>query len=96
MSNQGNSASYNVQALIAVVDEIFKVLEETRDMLESWKEEYHRPFVDKMWYLQSLRKRMYALGYSDDFADTVIRIVYRNVFIKTSCLAYAGSKSKDK
>ncbi len=86
MSNLGKTTSYNVQALIAVVDDIFKVLEETRDMLDHWRDEYHKPFIEKMWHLQTLRQRMYALGYSNDFVDTVIKIVYRNIFIKTSCL----------
>ncbi len=70
----------SVQALNETVDEIFKVLEEVRDMLKKWSDTYHMPFIQRAMYLNVLREKLYALGYDDDFVETVIRTAYSNVF----------------
>jgi len=77
----------NVQALNAVVDEIFRVLEEVRTMFQKWDSSYHMPFIKKVMYLQTLREQLYKLGYDDDFVETVIKIAYHNIFTKSEHLA---------
>jgi hypothetical protein len=81
--------SHRVQALNAVVDEIFRILEEVKEMFAKWDSSYHMPFIKKVMYLQELRERLYRLGYSDEFVETVVKIAYHNVFSKEETRAYA-------
>jgi hypothetical protein len=81
----------DIRALNVVVDEIFQVLEEVRDMFSKWDSSYHMPFIKKVMYLQTLREQLYRPGYADDFVETVIIIAYNNIFTKAERLAYAGN-----
>lgn len=81
----------SVQTLNAVVDEIFRVLEEVRAMFQKWDSSYHMPFIEKVMYLNTLRERLYTLGYTEDFIETVIKVAYNNVFTKAERLKYAGN-----
>ena len=86
-------SSQHIQALNAIVDEIFSVLEEVRKMFQSWDSSYHQPFIKEVMRLQLLRESLHTLGYTEEFAEEVIRIVYHNVFTKDERLAYAGNWS---
>ncbi|MGH2495168.1 MAG: hypothetical protein ACRDIV_10750 [Ktedonobacteraceae bacterium] len=80
----------NVVLLNAIVDEIFQMLEDVRDMLSKWDSCYHMPFIKKAMYLNMLRERLYALECTEDFIDSIIKIAYEHVFSKTERMAYAG------
>ena len=81
----------NIQTLNTVVDEIFRVLEEVRAMFQKWDSSCHMPFIEKVMYLNTLRERLYTLGYEEDFVETVIKVAYNNVFTKAERLEYAGN-----
>ena len=81
----------NIQALNAIVDEVFQVLEDVRDMLSKWDSSYHMPFIKKIMYLNTLRERLYALGYTEDFIESIIKIVYEHVFRKNERMACGGT-----
>jgi hypothetical protein len=81
----------SVQALNAVVDEIFRVLEEVRAMFQKWDNSYHMPFIEMIMYLNTLRERLYTLGYEEDFVEAVVKIAYHSVFSKEEIRAYAGN-----
>ncbi|HEU0001395.1 MAG TPA: hypothetical protein VFQ36_10875 [Ktedonobacteraceae bacterium] len=80
----------NVVLLNAIVDEIFQVLEDVRDMLNKWDSCYHTPFIKKAMYLNTLRERLYELGYTEDFVEAIIKTAYEHVFRETERMAYAG------
>ena len=81
----------NTSPLNVVVDEIFRILEEVREMFHNWNSSCHMPFIEKVMYLNTLRERLYTLGYGEDFVETVIKISYNNVFTKVERLKYAGN-----
>lgn len=70
----------NVSELNSVVGEIFRVLEDIKSMFQQWDDSYHTPFIQRAMHLNVLREKLYALGYDDDFVETVIRTAYSNVF----------------
>ena len=72
----------NIYELNSVVDELFKTMEEIRALFQNWNASCNMPFIKKVMYLDVLRERLYKLGYGDDFIETVIKIVYHNVFKK--------------
>jgi hypothetical protein len=76
----------NIQELNSVVDEIFKTMEEIKQLFAAWTPSCSAPFIQKVMYLNVLRERLYHLGFKDDFTDTVIKIVYHNVFTKAERL----------
>lgn len=78
-------------SLNSIVDEIFKVLEEVKEMFLSWNNSYHMEFIGKVMYLNVLRERLYSLGFDDEFVETVVKIAYHNVFSKEEIRAYTGN-----
>jgi hypothetical protein len=81
----------SVSELNSVVDEIFRTLEEVKEMFANWTASCHMAFVNKVMYLNTLRERLYTLGYSNEFVETVVKIAYHNVFSKEEIWAYAGN-----
>ena len=81
----------NIQALNSVVDEIFRTMEEIQVLFQDWNVSYHKPFIEKVMHINSLRVRLHDLGYTEDFADTVIKIAYSNVFTSTEKRRYSGN-----
>lgn len=81
----------NIQALNAVVDEIFHTLEEVRALFQNWDASCHMPFIQKVMYMNTLRERLYKLGYTDEFVETVIKIAYSNVFSRQERIQYSGN-----
>lgn len=81
----------DIRALNEVVEEIFVVLEEVKDMFRKWDSSYHLSFINKVMRLQTLRERLYKLGYEEEFVETVIRIAYHNIFTKEEHMKYAGN-----
>lgn len=80
----------NIQELNSAVDEIFKTMEEIKQLFVAWTPSCSVPFIHKVMYLNVLRERLYGLGFDDDFIETVIKIVYHNVFTKAERLQYAS------
>jgi hypothetical protein len=80
-----------IQELNSVVDEIFRTLEEIQALFQNWNASYSMPFIKLVMHLNALRAKLCALGYSEDFIETVIKIAYSNVFTKTERIQYAGN-----
>lgn len=74
--------SQKLMELNSIVDDIFKTLEDVKQMFAKWDSSHHKPFIEKVMYLNTLREKLYQLGYTDDFVDTLVKTVYHNVFIK--------------
>jgi hypothetical protein len=83
----------NIQELNAVVDEIFLTLEEVRALFQNWNASCHTPFIQKVMHINTLRERLYKLGYTEEFVETVIKIAYNNVFTGHEQIRYAGNWS---
>jgi Sec7-like guanine-nucleotide exchange factor len=81
----------SVSELNSVVDEIFRALEEVKEMFAKWDSSYHMEFIKKIMHLNTLRERLCRLGYSDEFVETVVKIAYHSVFSKEEIQAYAGN-----
>jgi hypothetical protein len=79
----------NVQELNSVVDEIFHTLEEVKSLFIDWSPSCHVSFISKVIYLNTLRERLTKLGYTEEFADEVIKVAYGNVFTKSEQIQYA-------
>src|SRR5579859_1872318 len=70
----------NIHELNRVVDEVFRTMEEIKSLFANWDPSCSTEFIRKAMYLNVLRERIYKLGFDDDFADTVYKIIYHNVF----------------
>lgn len=76
----------NIHELNRAVDEVFRTMEEIKSLLANWEPACSMEFIRKAMYLNVLRERIYKLGFDDDFTETVIKIVYHNVFTKAERL----------
>ena len=63
-----------------IVDDFFDVFESVREMLRSWKHDYHTLFIEQVMRLQKLETELYALGYDEHFVCILKQTVYRSVF----------------
>jgi hypothetical protein len=81
----------NIQALNTVVDEIFHTLEEVRTLFQNWDASCHMPFIQKVMHMNTLREKLYTLGYTDEFVETVIKIAYSNVFSRQERIRFHTS-----
>lgn len=79
-----------IHELNTAVDDIFQTMEEIRHLFQNWNTSCSLLFIQKVMYLNALRERLYRLGFDEDFTETVIKIVYHNVFTKAERLQYAG------
>ena len=76
----------NIHGLNSVVDEVFRTMEEIKSLFANWEPSCSMEFIRKAMYLNVLRERIYKLGFDDDFADTIYKIIYHNVFTKAERL----------
>jgi hypothetical protein len=65
-------------------------MEEIKQLFANWEPYCCTEFISKVMYLNVLRERLYKLGFDEDFTETVIKIVYHNVFTKAERLQYAS------
>jgi len=82
--------SKSIHELNSVVDEIFHTLEEVRALFQNWNASCSIPFIRLVMHLNTLREKLYGLGYSEDFIETVIKIAYSNVFTKNERIQHSG------
>lgn len=76
----------NIQELNSIVDDIFKTMEEIKQLFAAWTPSCSSLFIHKVMYLNVLRERLSHLGFEDDFTDTIMKIVYHNVFTEAERL----------
>lgn len=75
----------------AVVDDIFRVFENVREMFRSWDKTKHAPFIQEVMKLQRLEERLLQLGYTDEFVKLLLKAVKESVFTQTEIKQYMGN-----
>lgn len=74
-----------------IVDEIFRVFENVKDMFKQWDRSKHMPFIQEVMKLQALENRLSQLGYQEDFTRLLVTCVYESVFTTHEHMSYAGN-----
>lgn len=70
----------SVQELNSVVDEMFRVFENVKEMFRNWDKTKHTPFIQEVIKLQRLEERLFRLGYTDEFVMLLLKAVKESVF----------------